>query len=135
MEYKEGLYTTIGDHEYKIIPTNKPGRIYVLLTYNSEAADDSFAYDERYKGYAKEVKRSFFKEVHEYRVAYYYKGYPVGKLGQNGGSITLFLDHSQQQLALRLGFAEHDRYEYIKQTDIAEVELVQKGPFDAMNRI
>ena len=132
---KEGLYTTVNGHEYRVIPTSSPERRYIILTYDSEAADDSFAYSELYNGYVKEVKRSFLREAHEYRVAYYYKGHRVGKLGQNGSNITLFLDRSQHQLALELGFAEHDRYEYIRQVDITEVELVQEGPFDAINRI
>lgn len=129
---KEGYYTTINGNEYKI-----DGRICsetsqyetILITYDEEAADDTFVFDEGYHGYVKVVDSDTIIEKHRYSISYFYKGCSVGKLGSRDNNITIFLDYKDKDIAKELGFREFDRISFIKDVDISEVEMKQEGPF------
>lgn len=148
---KDGYYTTINGFEYKIeqwlnkdealkngpsyVFPYQPGAIpkieTIISTEDKAAADETFFYNKDTKSFIKVIEPNLIKEVFQYRISYLYKGYPVGKLGYRDNKITIFLGHNDKELATELGFAEHDRTEYIKVVDISEVEMKQEGPLNA----
>lgn len=148
---KDGYYTIINGFEYKIeqrlnrdeASNNGPSYVFpyqpgaipkietVISTEDKAAADDTFFYNEEANIFVKVIDPKLIKEVFRYRVSYLYKGYLVGKFGCRDNNITIFLGHNDKELATELGFAEHDRTEYIKVVDISEVEMKQEGPFHA----
>ena len=142
---KEGNYTTIGGYEYKIeqrqsleISHDGPGYVYpyrptethkfetVIITYDKEATDETFTFDEEKEHYVKVIDPKTITEVVNYGISYYYKGHKVDKLGGRDKFITLYLDYKDSELAMELGFKEHDRTEFIKTVDISEVEMKQE---------
>ena len=149
---KDGYYTIINGFEYKIEQrlnkdealNNGPSYVFpyqpgaipkietVIVTEDKAASDDTFSYNEEAKCFVKVIEPNLIKEVFQYRISYLYKGYPVGKLGCRDNNITIFLGHNDKELATELGFAEHDRTEYVKVVDISEVEMKQEGPFNVV---
>lgn len=143
---KSGYYTTINGFEYKIeqrrssdesdysyllSPSMSPKFETVIITEDETAADDTFSFDEENQNYVKVIDPKSVENVDRYSILYYYKGYKVGKLGERDNSITIFLDCKHKNLALELGFTEHDRTEFIKTVDVSEVEMRQEGPYSA----
>lgn len=131
---KEGYYTFFNGFEYKIEQRKLsavPKFETVIITDNPEAADDTFSFDEMTKQYIKVIDPKTVKDVSRYSISYYYKGYKVGRRGGRDDFITIFLDHKDRDLALKLGFTEHDRTELIKTVDVSELKMKQDGPYNA----
>lgn len=141
---KEGYYTILNGFEYKIeqrpgaeFYLNGPAYSYpykpsatpkfetVIITDDKAAADDTFSFDEVSGQYTKVIDPKSVGDVRRYSISYFYKGYKVGMLGRRDKSITIYLDYKEKNIALELGFTEHDRTEFIKTVDIAEVEMKQ----------
>lgn len=147
---KEGYYTILNGVEYKIeqrqsseIFQDGPRYIYpyrssesskfetVIVTEDESVVDNTFYYDEENQNFVKVIDPQIVADVVRYGISYYYKGHKVGKLGGRDNFITIFLDYKDRDLALRLGFTEHDRTEFIKTVDASEVEMKQEGPYSA----
>ncbi len=147
---KDGYYTIYNGFEYKVeqrqsseVFKDGPGCVYpyspsefpkfetVIITEDETAADDTFSFDETTKQYIKVIDPKSVGDVNRYSISYLYKGHKVGRLGGRDNFITIFFDKKDKDLALELGFAEHDRTEFIKTVDVSEVEMKQEGPYSA----
>lgn len=131
---KEGYYTIIDGKEYRVSiwtdmsdKSNVRNRYYIC-TENLGDADDTFTFDDSSKEYVKEIDKSSLGEVLDYRIQYFYNGYPVCRIGIAGDEITIGLGMKDKTVADSLGFTLYDRDGYIKKVNISEVEIKQDKP-------
>ena len=130
---KEGYYTNINGYEYRLEQRKGADSTFetVIITGDKAAADDTFSFDKERNSYIKVIDTKSVGAVLRYSISYYYQGHMVGRLGERDNYITIFLDYKDKDLAVELGFTEHDRTEFIKTVDVSEIEMKQNGPYNA----